>query len=129
MHAGFLGFQTRFVLPEQVVAHSSSSRSLSRCIRRLTSGETTITATPRPIVIQPILLYIASVPALVISPLSPPIAWPILPATKLPPAVAKNQAPMIRLAMWRGASRFIADSPDRRQAQLAGGLEQIDAGR
>jgi hypothetical protein len=29
----------------------------------------------------------------------------------LPVAEAKNQVPMIRLAIWAGASRFIADRP------------------
>src|SRR3546814_21201035 len=42
---------------------------------------------------------------------SEPVARAIMPATKLPVSEAKNQQPMIRLAMCEGASRFIADRP------------------
>ena len=89
-----------------------SSLSVSRCISLLTSGDTTITATPMPIAIQPIVPIDRQAFRLASSRRSrrrsPRRSCP---ATKLPTADAKNHAPMIRLAMWRGASRFIADRP------------------
>lgn len=57
---------------------------------------------------------------------SDPVADAIRPAAKLPVADAKNQVPMIRLAICAGASRFIALSPTQRQAEFTGSVEQVD---